>query len=254
MSFLRQFLPFLLQPLTIGLVLVLLRRRAFVWVGVLLLWISSTPVVGGLLVRVAEGPAERMTATDAPTADAIVVLSAGRLIAPGRAAVSEWDDADRFFGGVELFLAAKAPLLVFTGAQPNGLRGVPLEGETLATYAKRLGVPPDRIVTTGAVANTQEEALGVAALLRERRPGPANVLLVTSAFHMPRARRLFERTGLVIVPFPVDFQRAAGGGLGLMDFLPSAVGLHKTQAMLHELYGRLFYRVTGSFASRPTAN
>lgn len=248
MSFLRHFLPFLFQPLTISLVLVLFRRRAFVWAGILLLWMSSTPVVGGLLVRVAEGPAERILATDASTADAIVVLSAGRIIAPGSAAVSEWDDADRFFGGVELFLAGKAPLLVFTGAQPNGPRGVPLEGDTLTAYARGLGVPQDRIATTGAVANTQEEANGVAALLRGRRAGLTHVLLVTSAFHMPRARRLFERAGLVIVPFPVDFQRAAGSRLGLMDLLPSAVGLKKTQAMLHELYGRLFYRVTGLFA------
>ncbi|MBM3854299.1 MAG: YdcF family protein [Verrucomicrobia bacterium] len=249
MMFLHKFLPFLFQPLTISLILVLFRRRAFVWAAVLLLWISSTPVVGGLLARVAEGPAERARATEAPTADAIVVLSAGRIIAPGHAAISEWEDADRFFGGVELFLAGKAPLLVFTGAQPNGPRGVPLEGETLSTYARGLGVPQDRIATTGAVANTQEEANGVAVLLRVQRAGPTRVLLVTSAFHMPRARLLFERAGFAIVPFPVDFQYAAGSRLNVMDFLPSAVGLQKTHAMLHELYGRLFYRVTGLFAA-----
>jgi hypothetical protein len=45
----------------------------------------------------------------------VSVLSEGRLVAPGNAAVSEWKDADRFFGGVELFKAGKSPLLVFTG-------------------------------------------------------------------------------------------------------------------------------------------
>jgi len=246
----RKFLPFLFLPLTVSLVLVLaglvFRRRVLVWAAVALLWISSTPVVGWLLVGVAEGPAERALASEAPTADAIVVLSAGRIIAPGRATISEWEDADRFFGGVELFQAGKAPLLVFTGARPSGPHGAPLEGETLAAYARALGVPPDRIVTTGAVINTEDEARAVAALLRARRAGRTRVLLVTSAYHMPRAQRLFERAGLPIAPFPVDFQRAAGGTLGVMDFLPSARGLQETQAMLHELYGRLFYRVTGS--------
>lgn len=249
MAFLHKFLPFLFQPLTISLVLVLFRRRSFVWAAVLLLWVSSTPFVGGLLVRLAEGRAERQPATEAPTADAIVVLSAGRIVAPGRAAISEWEDADRFFGGIELYLAGKAPLVVFTGAQPNGPAGVPLESQTLAGYARDLGVPEDRIATTRAVANTEDEASAVAALLRARRPGSINVLLVTSAFHMPRARRLFERAGLATVPFPVDFRRAAGSDVGLMDFLPSGVGLHQTQSMLHELYGRLFYRLTGWLAA-----
>jgi hypothetical protein len=54
-------------------------------------------------------------AVDASEADAIVVLSEGRVVVPGKAAVSEWSDADRFFGGVELFRAGKSPLLVFTG-------------------------------------------------------------------------------------------------------------------------------------------
>lgn len=245
MSFLHRFLPFLLQPLTISLVLVLFRRRTSVWAAVLLLWVSSAPVVAGLLAQVAEGSAERVLAIEAPAADAIVVLSAGRTVAPGRAAISEWEDADRFFGGVELFLAGRAPLLVFTGARPNGPPGVPLEGDTLAVYANGFGVPKDRIATTGAVVNTQEEADRVSALLRGRLADPIRVLLVTSAFHMPRARRLFERAGLAIVPFPVDFQQVAGSSLGLMDFLPSATGLQKTHAMLHELYGRLFYRVAG---------
>ena len=250
MSVFHWFLPFLFLPLTISFVLLLAgqvcRRRALVWAAVALLWFSSTPVVGGFLTRVAEGPAERVLANDAPTADAIVVLSAGRMIAPGRAAISEWEDADRFFGGVELFQAGKAPLLVFTGARPSGPLGAPLEGETLTVYARALGVPPDRIVTTGAVSNTEDEARAVAALLRPRPAGPTRVLLVTSAFHMSRAQQLFECAGLAIAPFPVDFQRAAGGRLRVRDFLPSAPGLQKTQAMLHELYGRLFYRVTGS--------
>jgi len=49
---------------------------------------------------------------------------------------------------------------------------------------------------------------------------------------------------IAIAPFPVDLQRATGGRLGVVDFLPSAPGLQETQAMLHELYGGLFYRVS----------
>ena len=112
-----------------------------------------------------------------------------------------------------------------------------------------LGVPADGMVTTGPVTNTAEEARAVATLLRERRSAPADrgapprVLLVTSAFHMPRARRLFERAGLTVMPFPVDFQVSAGGGVNVMDLLPTAAALKQTELAWREMYGRLFYFV-----------
>jgi len=69
------------------------------------------------------------------------------------------------------------------------------------------------------------------------------VLLVTSAFHMPRARQLFEDAGLAVTTFPVDFAHSDAGGVGVLDFLPSAGALGETQTAMREMYGRLYYRV-----------
>ena len=201
------------------------------------------------MVRALERGAERWLAADAPVADAIVVLSAGRVIAAGKAAVSEWGDADRYFGGLELFRAGKAPLLVFTGGVAPWEAGASPEGEILAGYAKAMGVSAERIAITGRVMSTAEEAVAVAKLLRERRSVPASqgaplrVLLVTSAFHMPRARRLFERTGLAVAPFPVDFRSSRGVHITVLDFLPTAAALGQTEFSMREMYGRLFYLV-----------
>lgn len=253
MIYLHKVLPIFLLPVGVTLLLVLaglwLRRRALIWTGAAVLWLGSTPLISALAVRAAEGWAERGQTADASEADAIVVLSGGRVVAPGRAATSEWGNADRFFSGVELFNAGKAPLLVFTGGWvPWEPKAVP-EGKILAGYARVLGVPADRIVTTGRVTNTADEARAVATLLRERRSAPADrgaaprVLLVTSAFHMARARRLFERAGLTVMPFPVDFQVSAGGGVNVMDVLPTAAALGQTEMAWREMYGRLFYFV-----------
>jgi uncharacterized SAM-binding protein YcdF (DUF218 family) len=253
MIYLHKILPIFLLPVSVTLLLVLagllFRRRALIWTAVVILWLSSTPLVSAFLVRAAEGWAERTPVTDASEADAIVVLSEGRVVAPGKAAISEWGDADRFFGGVELFNAGKAPLLVFTGGWAPWERKAVPEGELLAGYARALRVPADRIVTTGPVTSTAEEARAVATLFRERRSAPADggavprVLLVTSAFHMPRARLLFERAGLTVIPFPVDFQVSAGGGVNAMDVLPTAAALKQTELAWREMYGRLFYFV-----------
>lgn len=243
------------RPDAVGITLLLvlaavrLRRRTLIWGGVVVLWLSSTHFVSGLTVGAAEGWAERGLAADASEADAIVVLSEGRVVAPGKAAVSEWNDADRFFGGVELFKAGKSPWLVFTGrAVPWEPNAAP-EGDLLAGYAKAMGVPDGQIVKTSRAMNTAEEARAVATLLHGRLSGPtwrggrARVLLVTSTFHMPRARQLFERAGMSVIPFPVDFKVSAGGTLSVLALLPTAEALQQTEMALREGYGRLFYFV-----------
>ena len=53
------------------------------------------------------------------------------------------------------------------------------------------------------------------------------VILVTSAYHMPRAKMLFDRAGVKSIPYPTDF-KSTGGHLDWMSFVPSAGGLSKT--------------------------
>lgn len=253
--YLHKILPVFLLPVGITLLLVLaglvIRRRAMVWTGLAVLWLSCTPAVGHFMLRAVEGWAERSQAIDAPHADAIVVLSSGRIVAPGPAAVSEWMDADRFFGGVELFRAGKAPMLIFTGGRVPWEPKARSEGEILIEFAKTLGVSARNMVTTSAVVNTNEEAQAVANLLAKSslkvrdRTEEIHVLLVTSAFHMKRAQRLFERAGIRVVPFPVDFQVSEGEILTIIDFLPGAAGLNQTERALRELYGQLFYILVG---------
>ena len=247
--YLRQILPLFFLPVGITLLLVLVglrfRRRALVWTGVGVLWLSSTPLVSVLAIRTAEGWSARAPATDVPHADAIVVLSEGRVTAPGKAAISEWRVADRFYGGIELFREGKAPLIVFTGGWLSKERGETLEGDILAAYGMALGVPFDRMATTGRVTNTEEEASAVVLLLRARSSSPeegtSRVLLVTSAYHMARARRQFERAGLEVIPFPVDFQVSSGVRTGVLSLLPSAAALRTTEMACREMYGLLFY-------------
>lgn len=246
MYYLSKILPLFVLPLGVTLFLMLggivLRRRWLLIAAVVVLWLSSTPLVSGWLVEAIEGDGFRIPAQDAVVADAIVVLSGGRVVAPGPAAISEWGDPDRFFAGVELLKADKAPVLVFTGGASPWSPRAPLEGSILTEQARMMGVPAERIATTGSVLNTADEAAAVWSLLQARQLPRPRVLLVTSAFHMMRARWLFEATGILVSPFPVDFS-GRGGGFGVMAVLPTAGALVGTQLALRELYGRLYYRV-----------
>jgi uncharacterized SAM-binding protein YcdF (DUF218 family) len=246
MFVLSKLLPLLVLPL--GLTLLLLawgigrRRWAPVKGAFLLLWILATPLTAQGLWRMLERPWQPLQPRAMPTAAAIVVLGGGRHPAPGPLRRTEWVDADRFFGGLDLFRAGRAPLLLFTGGAISLQSGLPTEGEVHRQQALALGLPAKALAVTPYVRNTAEEARAVAAQL----PRGSRVLLVTSAFHMPRARVLFERQGLAVVPYPVDFQaRGTWAGSVLGDFrywFPSADGLEGSSRALREMLGRLLYR------------
>lgn len=243
---LSKLLPLALLPLGLSLILLLIgligRWRWPVITALLLLWVLSLGVVSQGLWRWLEAPWQRRAVTAAPSADAIVVLSGGRHPAPGTARVSEWQDPDRFLAGLDLYRAGKAPRLLFTGGASPFRPGQPPEGEHYLREAQQSGIPTAAMASTPPVVNTAEEAAAIAQLLPARAP----ILLVTSAFHMRRAQRLFERQGLEVQPFPVDFQ-ARGAWVGPLwrdptQWLPTADALDQSSRALRELLGRLVYR------------
>jgi len=250
--YLSKILPVLVLPMAWVFILciwgAIRKSRALVLSGVTVLYLASIPLVSDPLFGLVEGGQERIPAADARCADAIVVLS-GMLRAPrGSAQITEWGDPNRFFGGVELFKAGKAPRLVFTGGWIPWEPDAPLEGEVLMNFAEKFDVPRSAMLTTGRVSNTADEAEAVAVLLSGSSSATTTctkpkILLVTSAYHMKRARALFERAGLQVIPFPVDFQISATKKLTPMDFLPSAGSLGATETALRELCGRMFWAI-----------
>ena len=250
---LSKLLPLALLPLGFSLILLLVglvgRWRWPVIASLVLLWVCSLGLVSQTLWRWLEAPWQRTTAAEAPPAEAIVVLSGGRHPAPGEARVSEWHDPDRFLAGLNLYRAGKAPRLLFTGGASPFRPGQPPEGQRYQAEAQQLGIHSGVMASTPPVVNTAEEAVAIRRLLDASRTSSAlspRILLVTSAFHMRRAQRLFERQGLVVEAFPVDFQaRGAWAAPQWCDptrWLPSAGALDGSSSALRELLGRLIYR------------
>ena len=101
----------------------------------------------------------------------------------------------RAIAGIRLYHRGLAPTLVFLGM--NG------EAESRARLARELGVPADAILAEGLEPTTRDEADRMGVVLAQRR-GVRRVLLVTDVLHMRRARLLFERFGLSVVPASTD--------------------------------------------------
>ena len=92
---------------------------------------------------------------------------------------------------------------------------------------------------TENVENTDQEAKAVKKILSTDDP---KVILVTSAFHMPRAIKVFEAAGITVVPFPVDFLNGAGKST-FMHFIPSAGAFNNTSFFVREMIGRTYYNL-----------
>jgi uncharacterized SAM-binding protein YcdF (DUF218 family) len=241
--YLHKLLPLLLSPIVVVLALVLVgtwrRSRAILVAAALLLWTLSTPVIANALFRMVEGERVRLTASEMPEAAAVVVLS-GMLqhVQGSKGLVPEWGEAaDRLFGGIELMQANKAPRLVLTRGLLPWQGAIQAEGEILREIAIAAGVPAERIVLTPPAMNTADEVVGVRSLLAS---DAGAVILVTSAFHMTRARALFEQQGLRVIEYPVDFRVGASGNAPT-DYFPSAGALRNSDEAIREWLGQAYY-------------
>ena len=164
-------------------------------------WFESTFACIWLL----GGPLERpylatQTPDSLPDADAIVLLGGGIAKVDGMAYPDMSDGSDRVWHAARLWKAGKAPLIVVSGR--NDLEAaVPL----LADF----GVPREAIAVDNDSRNTYENSRFTERLLAGRAAqagGGRRILLVTSAWHMPRAQGNFAKTSLEVVPAAADFK------------------------------------------------
>lgn len=105
---------------------------------------------------------------------------------------------------------------------------------------------PERLVLESRSRNTYENAVFTRRMVS---PEPGETwLLVTSAFHMPRAKALFDKAGFPTVPWPVDYRTTGREGIGLLRDNPLD-SLQTTTLAIREWTGLLAYRLTGRIDS-----
>lgn len=215
------------------------RSRLAALTALIVLYGASMPILSNQLFRQIEQHQLQLTPESVAPSQAIVVLS-GMLanIQGEKGVVPQFGGAaNRFFGGLDLYHLGRAPKLVFTGGLMPWQGNQEPEGQILRRKAIELGVPASSILVSGLTHNTAQEAVAVRLQLADN---VRHIILVTSAFHMPRAKRLFEQAGFVVTAYPVDFGVAAQD-ITPMDYLPNSEAFKKTDIAMREFLGRAFY-------------
>jgi uncharacterized SAM-binding protein YcdF (DUF218 family) len=221
--------------------------RRFALSTVLLLLLTSTPLLSRMYIAMLESRYPPFQGTSTSKADTIVVLAGGVLPKGSLRPADDVSDASRqrTACGADLWFQGFAPKLLLTGGDATVLQTGPLESREMKRWAQRLGVPESVILTEEKSRTTYENAVQAKALL-----GAGRILLVTAAYHLPRAVGLFEKQGFVVTPVACGYESKhrplqAWKQPTVFDFIPTARSLLITTQAIDEVFGILVYRIAG---------
>jgi uncharacterized SAM-binding protein YcdF (DUF218 family) len=150
------------------------------------------------------------------------------------------DAADRFFALANLARQFPNARIVFAGGT-GALAGGPAEADFVGPLLDDMGVPRERVALERRSRNTAENA-AFSKDIAKPKPGE-RWLLVTSAWHMPRAVGCFRRVGFAVEAYPVDWRTGPGFEFRLPRSF--AGGLGRTDLAVNEWLGLLAYWLTG---------
>ena len=196
------------------------------------LYITSTSYVSDLLILSLEN---RYHPPAKINGDVIIMLGGGATLdTPDIDGLGQLTGsaANRLLTTARLHIQTDLPIIL-SGSE--GYKDSGNEVEIAKRQLLALGIPANKIIIENKSRNTQENALYTKKQLdmyKYKRP-----ILVTSAFHMERSVRNFEKLGINIQPYPTDYQTSIKQTLSFNKFIPTYVGLSNTSITIKEYLG-----------------
>lgn len=243
----------LLQPISVVFLLILAgiasmllhrRRRAIVLISVaaLVQGLLGFTSLGYVLIQPLE---DRFAAPEALAGEVgtIVMLGGATMARPSTARqIAELNQGgDRLT--TTLWLAQLYPQarIVLSGGGGLFSGDTKSEAETVRRFMVGFGIGEDRLVLEEDSRNTAENAAFTKAALAD---ADGAIVLVTSAFHMPRSVGLYRAAGIDVVPWPTDYRSTGTQGFGL-DLANPNQNLDTATTAIREWIGLLAYFATG---------
>lgn len=152
--------------------------------------------------------------------------------------------ADRIIHALDLYKRGKINKILISGGTGSLKRPDLTEANELVKVLQLFDVPEEDIIIEKQSRNTHENALFSAQILKSNYSN-GKFLLITSAFHLPRAEACFEKVGIPTDTFSTDFYTHPT--LYTIDsiFLPSESALEKWQTFIKEIIGIIAYKIAG---------
>ena len=243
----------LAQPLSLSLLLLLVAVALFWWrrrrsglavaaAGLAVLGLSSFTSLGFAVIGPLEARFERPA--EMPAEVGTIVMLGGATVSrvSTTRGVPEMNEAgDRLSETLRLAQLYPEARILLSGGVGLMVPDSEPEAVTAQRFLQQLGIAPERLILEGDSRNTDENAALSRELLADR---PGAVVLVTSAFHMPRSVGLFRKQGIEVIAWPTDYRSTGEEGLGV-DVVNPVYNLETTTAAVREWIGLVAYRMTG---------
>ena len=154
------------------------------------------------------------------------------------------NSCDRLFQAIQLYKTGKIRKILYVGGSGELLHPDDKEGVWIARYLLQLGIPSADFAIENNSRNTHENATMAIPYLKEMASG-GKYLLITSAYHMYRAQKCFQRAGVVTSSYCVD--RIAGPleWDPSKTIIPNAAIIGYWYTLNHEWLGCLSYKLMG---------
>jgi len=237
MFFLKKFFTSLILPPGILIVIFLFifvveKKRKFVRIiaifSALFIYFISIGPVKDLILYPLES---NYTAPEKLNADAIVILGGGSY---SSGFLTE-DTMNRVMGGYMVYKKTKLPVIVSGGAIEENFS----DSKAMAEILKEFGVEENKLIEENKSRDTSQNALYVAQICKQR--DFKKIILITSAYHMKRALKNFEKTGLQVLPYPADFKRY--GHYNIYSFLPNSGNFSVSSKAIKEYIALLVFLI-----------
>lgn len=238
----------LVSLILVGFVLALFRRLRTIGIGFAFVMTVATIALGLLpIATFLMVPLEERFPSfqdDGRPVDGIVLLGgsveASDSVSRGRLVVNE--AAERVLDTIALAHRYPQARILISGGGGTVFGDGVGEAPVTADYLKSIGIDPARIIVEDRSRTTSENATYSRQLVQPR--DGERWLLVTSAWHMPRAMGVFEKAGFPVTAYPVDF-RTGGGTNNYRPFAFLSDGLRRLDVGTKEWAGLIGYYLTG---------
>ncbi len=245
MFHLSKFAWLVLQPLSLafllalcGLLAGLLRRNRLRIIlstaGIVVLFVTLFTTAGTMALQALEARFPQPETEGSP--GCILVLGGGfdgdvtRL----RGGVALNQGAERYVEALRLALLHPQAKILISGGDGSLTGGYEDDGTIARRMFDSFGIAADRLLLDPQSRNTFENAKNSALLIRQN--GLGTCLMITSAFHMPRAVGMMRKAGVSITPWPVDYRTDGNTGFHL-DFTEPMRLAERTSTALREWLG-----------------
>jgi uncharacterized SAM-binding protein YcdF (DUF218 family) len=216
-------------------------------VGLLFFGLASFTTAGVLLIMPLEDrfPRPKTMPDQISTIIMLGGATAGR-VSTARGVVEFNEAGDRLAETLKLAQLYPQAKIVLSGGSGLLVADEETEAVTAQRFLTDLGVGPSRLLLERESRNTHENAALTLAMLGGGAEG--NVVLVTSAFHMPRSVGIFRKAGLEVIAWPADY-RSAGSETAGIDIVNPVLNLTTTGVAIREWIGLAIYALTGRSSS-----